>query len=245
MGAGRCGILFVAVVGKLRAARTGLLRTLDTAGEHMRFKIGEFPVVDPAHIEAAGWRRAASIEETVFLNRAMLVMLAASIVAVPLWDHVMPGSISFDPLVERPIAVTAYALLWLVALFGAHELLHLAVHPGAGTSPRSVLGFLPRRLVFYAVWLEPTTRGRFLAMCLAPFAVLSIVPLIVAMLGAPVPVELAWVSATNASMSGADIYFACRMVRQGRLSQPVWFSGWVMFVPEADETSASRRLLNP
>lgn len=63
-----------------------------------------------------------------------------------------------------------------------HELLHAVVHPDFGASPATVIGCWPAKLLFYAHYEGPFTRNRFLLVFATPFAVISLLPMVLAVL---------------------------------------------------------------
>lgn len=73
--------------------------------------------------------------------------------------------------------------LWFVAAFvwhiPVHEAIHALVHPGRGLSDRTCIGVWVSRGMFYAHCHGPMSRNRFIAILIAPFIVLSLLPLIV------------------------------------------------------------------
>jgi hypothetical protein len=77
-----------------------------------------------------------------------------------------------DPL---PAAIF---LLAVVLMTPVHELIH-AVAYGQGTcSPHLILGFWPSRVLPYAIFDSPLPRRQVLVMVIAPFLVLSLLPLL-------------------------------------------------------------------
>jgi len=73
----------------------------------------------------------------------------------------------------------------------AHELSHALVHPKAGLSPHSILGFWPSRVSFYANYDGEMSRNRLIAILLMPLLTISIVPLLVS---AVIQVSSGWVA---------------------------------------------------
>lgn len=68
-------------------------------------------------------------------------------------------------------------LLSFPLLIVVHEFIHAWVHPHFGRTDDSALGFWPSRLVFYAGYLGELSRERFIAILIAPFIVISLLPL--------------------------------------------------------------------
>ena len=93
-----------------------------------------------------------------------------------------------------------------VVTIAIHELVHAAIHPDRGLSEKTILGFWPSRLVFFAYYEGPRTKWNFTLGLLAPFLVLTIVPLVMSQF-------LGWSSwivgaviILNASLSSVDVF---------------------------------------
>lgn len=98
------------------------------------------------------------------------------------------------------------ALISFAPLIVGHELVHAAAHPQAGKSDKSILGFWPSRLLFYAHYDGEMTRGRFIAILAMPTVVITMLPLVVAV-GMNVSHELAaWISTLNALLACGDMF---------------------------------------
>ena len=87
-----------------------------------------------------------------------------------------------------------------------HELIHAAVHPKSGRSDRSILGFWPSRLLFYAHYDGELTRDRFIAILAMPTLVITLLPLAVAMATSSSHELAAWVSKWNAFFACGDLF---------------------------------------
>lgn len=135
------------------------------------------------------------------------VMLAAGLaLQVLLWAYfrLALGGSPFDQ------ASTAGLLLAVVLCVPLHEALHGAAHPGAGLSPYTVAGFLKSQGLPYCVYTKPHSRQRALWALVAPFALMSALPALLA-LGGWCPPELAVLAVLNAAGSGADLVMASRL----------------------------------
>jgi hypothetical protein len=101
-----------------------------------------------------------------------------------------------------------------------HEAFHLLGQPGWGSTSRSVLVIWPAKLRFGVYFDGCMSRKRWLAMRLAPFVILSVLPAcLVALLQfrpwtADVEVGLQVMMVLNALGSGADIVAALLVLRQ-------------------------------
>lgn len=91
-------------------------------------------------------------------------------------------------------------------LIVAHELIHALVHPQFGRSERSILGFWPSRLLFYAHYAGELSRNRFLAICAMPMLVITILPSAFCMATGHVHGLIAWISTWNAFFACGDMF---------------------------------------
>ena len=77
------------------------------------------------------------------------------------------------------ITLTMQAMLIVfVPMIVVHELVHAIAHPGNGRSEKSLVGFWPSHLLFYAHYEGEMSRNRFLTILLMPTIVLTIIPLL-------------------------------------------------------------------
>jgi hypothetical protein len=97
-------------------------------------------------------------------------------------------------------------LFSFIPMVVVHELIHAAVHPGSGSSDRSILGFWPSRLLFYAHYDGALTRNRFIAILAMPTVVITLLPLAVAMATSSSHELVAWISTWNAFFACGDLF---------------------------------------
>src|SRR3712207_6491817 len=129
----------------------------------MRFHLGAIPS-SPDFVPDPPWRRLR--EPSTWLER--LVVLPIGVVAAALVGALWFG---LTPLRDVRHAISLPAvLLSLAGTVVVHELLHALVHPMAGRSPDSVVGFDPSPATggFYGHYCGEMNRNRFLAILLAP-----------------------------------------------------------------------------
>src|SRR4029078_11250383 len=143
----------------------------------------------PDFVPDASWRslRQASAPWRENLFALPIGVVAAAVVAV-LWFLVTPLS-DITPAMSLPTFLLLFAGLVVV-----HELIHALVHPMAGLSPRSILGFWAS-LGFYAHYDGEMSLNRLVAILLMPLLILSIVPLL---LSAVTQVACGWVAFVSA-----------------------------------------------
>jgi hypothetical protein len=128
--------------------------------------------------------------------------------------------------------VPAYLVL-IAGLVIAHELIHALVHPMAGRSPRSILGFWTS-LGFYAHYDGEMSRNRLVACLLMPLLVLSIVPLLVSAVTQVSSAWVAFVSAFNAFCACVDLLLAGSVLIQIPATAIVRFKSWRIYWREHD-----------
>jgi len=123
--------------------------------------------------------------------------------------------------------------LTLPPLIAVHELIHVAVHPGFGLTPASVIGGWPKKLVFYAHYAGPRSRNRFLLGVAMPFLVISVLPMVLAAFGLMPKAlsELApWLSACKALFSCGDAFGFAMILWQvpgkGWVQNKSWRTYW-------------------
>lgn len=114
----------------------------------------------------------------------------------------------------------------LALLIAVHETLHALAHPSFGFSHRSVIGFWPSRILFYAHYEECLSRNRLIFVCLLPTLVLSLLP---PLLASTLQIRSGWllfVSCANALLARGDIFGAFLLVAQVPASATVRNEGY-------------------
>jgi hypothetical protein len=197
----------------------------------MRLLLGAIPS-SPDFVPDASWRSLRQAPSPWLENLLALPLgvVAAGIVAA-LWFLVTPvGDIT--PAMSLP----AFLLL-LAGFVVVHEGIHALVHPMAGLSPRSILGFWAS-LGFYAHYNGEMSRNRLVACLLMPLLIISIVPLLVS---AVTQVSFGWVafvSALNALSACVDMLLATSVLVQIPAGANVRYKSWKIFWKEHDALAA-------
>ena len=197
----------------------------------MRFHLGAIPS-SPEFVPDAPWRplrQPSSIWMEHLLALPMGVVAAVTVAA--LWFLVTPLR-DMTPAMSLPTFLLAFAGLVVV-----HELIHALVHPMAGLSPRSILGFWAA-LGFYAHYDGEMSRNRLVACLLMPLLVLSIVPLLVSAVTQVSSGWVAFVSAFNAFCASVDLLLAGSLLFQVPAAAIVRFKSWRIFWRENDTSAA-------
>jgi hypothetical protein len=128
-------------------------------------------------------------------------------------------------------------LLLFAGLVVVHELIHALVHPMAGLSPKSTLGFW-LSLGFYADYDGEMSRNRLVACLLMPLLIISIVPLLVSAVARVSSVWVAFVSTFNALCACVDILLASSVLLQIPATATVRFKSWRIYWREHDTLAA-------
>jgi Putative zincin peptidase len=163
----------------------------------MRFHWGGIP--EPKDfVPDETWKALREPNPLVMQLFAIPLGFVAFIAVGALWLYTT--SLKGDPL--KSIGSLTAAFASFIPLIIVHELIHAAVHPQSGKSNRTILGFWPSRLLFYAHYDGKLTRNRFVAILAMPTVVITFIPLVIAMTTNLSSGFIAWISTWN-------IFFAC------------------------------------
>jgi Putative zincin peptidase len=197
----------------------------------MRFHLGAIPS-SPDFVPDAAWRplRQASAPWLENLLALPIGVVAAVIVAV-LWFVLTPLS---D--IMPPMSVPTFLLVF-AGLVVVHEGIHALLHPMAGRSPNSILGFWSS-LGFYAHYDGEMSRNRLVAILLMPLLIISIVPLLVSAAAQVSSGWVAFVSALNALCACVDMLLAGLILYQIPANRIVRFKSWRIYWREHDTLDA-------
>ena len=138
----------------------------------MRLHVGSIPE-SPDFAPGETWTPVREPSPWLMQFIALPIGIAAASVVASLWFVI-------TPLREIKLPGGLSALLPFAGIVVVHELIHAAVHPMAGCSSDSIIGFWPSKLLFYAHYDDELTRNRFIAILLMPLVVISLAPLVVA-----------------------------------------------------------------
>jgi hypothetical protein len=167
---------------------------------------------------------------------AALVVAVSWLLMTPLRNAVPTLPIALETVLETlPIS---FILLSFPAIVVVHELVHAAVHPMSGRSAHSILGFWPSRVLFYTHYDGELTRNRFVATCLMPLVVISLVPLVVAIAVQSAPGWVAFVSVFNALLACGDMLGAGMVLFQMPATAILRNQGWRTYWRERETLAA-------
>jgi hypothetical protein len=133
---------------------------------------------------------------------------------------------SFTPLGQAPPPSAGELFGVLIAMVPAHEALHVAVHPRTG---HSILGFWPSRLLFYTHYHAELRCRRFLAILLAPLAVISLLPLVLCAASATSSAAVGFASVSNALFASGDLLAAGLVAWQIPRTATLRNKGWRVY----------------
>jgi hypothetical protein len=164
----------------------------------MRFHLGAIPET-PGFSPDASWKPLREPTPWMMQLLALPVGVIACVAVGALWFLLTPlRDVSFN---SPGMMLGAF-----VVIIPIHELIHAAVHPRAGGTDDSILGFWPSRLLFYAHFVGELSRGRFIAILLMPLLIISFVPLVMCAIAGHSSGLLAFSSALNALCACGDIF---------------------------------------
>ncbi len=163
----------------------------------MRFHLGAIPV-PPDFVPDASWRSLR--QPSPWLEKILLLPIgvAAAAIVAALWFLLTPLR-DILPTMSLPSFLLAFAGMVVV-----HESIHTLVHPMAGRSPQSILGY-GLSVGFYAHYAGELSRNRLVAILLMPLFIISIAPLLVSAVTQVSSDWVAFISAFNAFCACADI----------------------------------------
>jgi len=196
----------------------------------MRFHLGAIPE-SPDFNPDASWQLVREPSPGAWQLMALPIgVLSAGLFAF-LW-------FAFTPLVFAResvafLASPAARIACIVGVIFFHEVIHIFTQPGTGRSPYSVVVFWPARLLLFAAYTGELTRRRCLIILLAPFMVISVVPLLAAAVAHQVLGWLAFVSSFNALLAGGDILSATFTLGRIPPHGIVRMQGWKTYLRRA------------
>ena len=198
---------------------------------HMQLHFGAIPGSSD-FVPDASWRSLRQAPSPMLENLlALPIGVVAAVMTAALWLFVTPLR-DITPAMSLPAFLLLFAGLVVV-----HELIHALVHPMAGLSARSILGFWAS-LGFYAHYDGEMSRNRLVACLLMPLLVISIVPLLVSAFAQVASGWIAFVSVINALCACVDLLLAGLILFQIPATAIVRFKSWRIYWRDHDTLAA-------
>lgn len=187
-----------------------------------KFRLGalpensEFEVVEPwvKAKEPKAWVVAWIVSGPLSVVLGVLFYIPTQLLLKPDWS-----SFSFFGFV-----------ITFVVLLIVHELVHALFNPDKGISNRTIFGFWPSKMVFYAHYEGERTRENFLLCLIAPFFLLSVLPLVI---GVIFDIDYVWLSVfiiLNAFSSSVDVFgffsVSCSIPKGSIVRNKGWYTYW-------------------
>ncbi|HMY40294.1 MAG TPA: DUF3267 domain-containing protein, partial [Marinagarivorans sp.] len=178
----------------------------------MRFILGG-PPIDPflASTDAIGWK---PLTKTGFVKYSIAVAIATLIVGGATLAALEYSGVFSYSVYAKSHADSVYfiTLLSIVLIVVPHELVHLLLMPNFGLSNSSMVGFWPKKIIFYAFHVGQMSKLRILAVVAGPLIVLTVMPIALsAALGVTSNV-IGLAALSNALVTGIDIMTLCKLL---------------------------------
>ena len=181
----------------------------------MRLLIGPIPEAEGFHPKRRGWTK---LKEPSFNMLMLLSIPTALLIAVGiLFAWVALARVhGIEELIQ--IVFTPGTLLSSIAAFVGlivgHEMVHLVALPKCGLTSATVVGFWPQKVTPYVSHEGELSRNRYVLIGLMPLLLLSVVPLLIGLLFASMPLWLVVLSIINGFISAGDIINVILLVSQ-------------------------------
>jgi hypothetical protein len=187
----------------------------------MRFRIGAIPEA-PDFSPDAPWKSLR--EPTPWVAQFVVFPLAIVLggLMAMLWFFLTP--LEAEQLISPSVLLGSVA-----AIIPFHELIHAAIHPQAGRSAKSILGFWPSKMLFFAHYNGELSRSRFITILVMPLLIISGVPLIACVIADRSSAFLATSSILNALFAYGDIFGVVLLLFQVPADARVRNQGWRTF----------------
>jgi hypothetical protein len=185
----------------------------------MRFIRGAIPEAADFAPHTGGWRplREPSpwLAQLLSLPLGLAIVLAVMFAWLSIAEFSAPNGWSL-----------LVSILLLLLLIPVHEAIHIALHPGHGTCASTIVGFWPKKLLFYAHYDDELARNRFIAILVAPFLVLTVAPVMVCVILAVTPFSLVSLTVVNGCASCMDLFGVLLVLAQIPSGAIVRNKGW-------------------
>ena len=194
----------------------------------MRFHFGAVPE-SPDFSPDASWKPMREPRPWLIQFIALPIGIVTTAFVWILWDGFTP--VRLNPFTMELVPLVALCL----GLPVVHELIHAALHPGAGRSSRTILGVWPKCGMFYAYYDGELSRNRLVAIALMPLFVMTILPLVVSAALGSASEWVAFVSCLNALCASGDVLVAGMFLFQVPPNATLRNQGWKTYWREHEE----------
>lgn len=190
----------------------------------MRFVFGKIPENSGFNPDEGGWKL---LKEPPFWIMLWVIPLPVGILtSVTLYMTVT----TFTPFNTHNNIFPLYAFfLIFIVLIIIHELIHAVISPDRGLSDKTIIGFWPSKLVFYAHYEGAKSRNNFLLTLIAPFLVLSVLPILLAAFFELSWLEIGYISILNGFASSMDIFNFFYVLFGIKKNHTVQNKGWYTY----------------
>lgn len=193
----------------------------------MRLHIGAVPEDTSFHPEEEGWLAANKLGPVKMQLLGLPVLVAIFLVVGGILRIISPRW--FYP------ANLWIGLLILVFTVPIHEMIHALFTPQMGMSDNTLLGIWPAKLLVYAYYSAPISRNRFVLIGVAPFCVLTVLPIIVVAFLRTLSTSesllstIGYLALLNGALSYGDITNVLFVRQQIPSSAVTRFNGWRVY----------------
>ena len=153
------------------------------------------------------WNELKNVSST-FLFKIVILLVGALISAF--FYQFIKNDIPID------IIIKTYKNNWylILILIPIHEYAHAIIYPKFGLSDKTIIGFWPKKFVFYAYHDKPMKRNRILLAMLSPLFMLTIVPVLLISILNLNSVYLAIITLLNPMAGAGDIFYTILVLKQ-------------------------------
>lgn len=141
----------------------------------MRFVLGSIPESENFRSEEGAWLACKE------LDPKLIAWLVGPVVALLLALALFTSVDAFTEIRLEGFSFFRFLAIYFLIVV-AHEAIHALVHPDRGLSEKTILGFWPSKGIFFAHFEGPRSRTNFLMGIIAPFILLTAVPLVLAII---------------------------------------------------------------
>ena len=105
-------------------------------------------------------------------------------------------------------------LLYIIILIPIHEYAHAIIYPKFGLTDKTIVGFWPKKFVFYSYYDGILKRNRLLLAMLSPFILLTVIPILLIIIFRLNYTSLAVIALINPIAGAGDIFYSILIIKQ-------------------------------